>query len=896
MLSEAIDGPVETDDSAANLYAEECNDAPMSALPEIFDKVVKAAPGGVSDLSRMPLFMPNAGIPPPSGVPTFNASTPVPPWMNSSTSATADLSQPVLGPAPQNAGADYAVPLLDDKNGFLQYHSRASFTASLTGFEAGFAEKSSPPAFSMSAATLVCPEMPSVASNVSASSAATGADGAPATDSAIDLLQPLREHLTSSAFTTGRALRGLTTPVVTLNTQHTLPGSELYSRFVTACRVSAARSPTATVHLVFHGTSDENISPICEAGLDPAKRGSRHGQAHGEGEYFGTLAWTSLGYCRDRKLWDASRLDDQPGAQRMLVFAVLVDQPHGTALRDTDARDIATQTDQPQTDQPQTDTADAVSGSGSGSGNGSGSGPDGKSLSRRERRDLGMAAALSSSAARRRQAPCHYIVIQQPERHIPLGVLSWHDVTSPQVLQSAAELAMAARLAAEAAQREAERASAVLRDAERCAKVQQFLIRDDIQEASELYQASHTYGGESCGGESRGPSRPPPWAAQLYPLLAPRVEALGEDLLACLFPSAFEIARAPKFDLEPVFGGYRPGRVFTSLGGRCGYAREHPSPLDHGASDGQGRRPVLPPTNSEGGGSSTSPAVFDETTGFWRPSAANASAGVARKRPSTAAGKRPLGASWAAAARTTPFGGESVEALATAAKSKRERAVSLQAAADSATASASGTIANGSAPTAVVGAPQTPQAPLAAARSAATAWGGEAAAPATPAATRKIMAELRTLASPDAVTNVTCWLPDDADCYVWRVDLSTPSGSDLAAELDAYARRVPGAKAAVSLEVRFDGLFPSSPPFVRVVSPRFAFHTGHVTVGGSLCMAELTSAAWDPAVGMERLLNLVHSALLCGNAQIDKPRAHIPYTLAEARAAFTRVARQHGWA
>jgi hypothetical protein len=33
---------------------------------------------------------------------------------------------------------------------------------------------------------------------------------------------------------------------------------------------------------------------------------------------------------------------------------------------------------------------------------------------------------------------------------------------------------------------------------------------------------------------------------------------------------------------------------------------------------------------------------------------------------------------------------------------------------------------------------------------------------------------------------------------------------------------------------------PFSPPFIRVVEPRFAFHTGHVTIGGSICMELLT--------------------------------------------------------
>ena len=34
---------------------------------------------------------------------------------------------------------------------------------------------------------------------------------------------------------------------------------------------------------------------------------------------------------------------------------------------------------------------------------------------------------------------------------------------------------------------------------------------------------------------------------------------------------------------------------------------------------------------------------------------------------------------------------------------------------------------------------------------------------------------------------------------------------------------------------------------MRVIRPRFAFHTGHVTVGGSICIELLTSSGWCAA-------------------------------------------------
>ena len=82
---------------------------------------------------------------------------------------------------------------------------------------------------------------------------------------------------------------------------------------------------------------------------------------------------------------------------------------------------------------------------------------------------------------------------------------------------------------------------------------------------------------------------------------------------------------------------------------------------------------------------------------------------------------------------------------------------------------------------------------------------------------------------------------------------------------------------------------------MRVVSPRFAFHTGHVTVGGSICMELLTSTGWSADYSIDSLLVLVRQTMLDGGGKLDTRLAHVPYDEAEARNAFQRVARQHGW-
>jgi len=125
----------------------------------------------------------------------------------------------------------------------------------------------------------------------------------------------------------------------------------------------------------------------------------------------------------------------------------------------------------------------------------------------------------------------------------------------------------------------------------------------------------------------------------------------------------------------------------------------------------------------------------------------------------------------------------------------------------------------------------------------------------------------------DADDDFRALLLDDADVLRWRVEMRLPPDSLLGAQLAAHAARW-GGGAVVELEVLFGDDFPASPPFVRVVSPRFAFHTGHVTVGGSICMQLLTTSGWDSSFTVEAALVMVRDAMLSGHGALDSSRAH----------------------
>ena len=95
-------------------------------------------------------------------------------------------------------------------------------------------------------------------------------------------------------------------------------------------------------------------------------------------------------------------------------------------------------------------------------------------------------------------------------------------------------------------------------------------------------------------------------------------------------------------------------------------------------------------------------------------------------------------------------------------------------------------------------------------------------------------------------------------------------------------------------EVMFPENYPIAPPFIRVVFPRFAFRTGHVTIGGSICMQSLTPAGWSSARSLESYFVEIISLINAGEARLDTHNT-MPYSLPEAKEAFNRVARDHGW-
>ncbi|KAG6015974.1 hypothetical protein E4U43_004404 [Claviceps pusilla] len=144
------------------------------------------------------------------------------------------------------------------------------------------------------------------------------------------------------------------------------------------------------------------------------------------------------------------------------------------------------------------------------------------------------------------------------------------------------------------------------------------------------------------------------------------------------------------------------------------------------------------------------------------------------------------------------------------------------------------------------------------------------------------------------------WYFDTAkvsNLFQWIVELHT-FDADLPLAKDMMRR----GHTSVVLEIRFGSNFPMSPPFVRVIRPRFLpFQRGgggHVTAGGAICSEMLTGSGWSPAMSMENVFLQIRLGL-CDTgrpARLDTGRlVGQDYGIGEAVEAYMRAARTHGW-
>eukprot|EP01106_Pelomyxa_sp_JSP_P007313 TRINITY_DN2204_c0_g1_i12.p1 TRINITY_DN2204_c0_g1~~TRINITY_DN2204_c0_g1_i12.p1 ORF type:complete len:157 (+),score=26.62 TRINITY_DN2204_c0_g1_i12:478-948(+) len=95
----------------------------------------------------------------------------------------------------------------------------------------------------------------------------------------------------------------------------------------------------------------------------------------------------------------------------------------------------------------------------------------------------------------------------------------------------------------------------------------------------------------------------------------------------------------------------------------------------------------------------------------------------------------------------------------------------------------------------------------------------------TSQAAQRLLKDLQSLLSSDPAKLGISATPNEQNIYQWTVKLFGFDGK-LQQDLERYNTNY-GIK-HVELEMKFPSEYPFSPPFIRVVRPRFQFHTGHV--------------------------------------------------------------------
>lgn len=181
---------------------------------------------------------------------------------------------------------------------------------------------------------------------------------------------------------------------------------------------------------------------------------------------------------------------------------------------------------------------------------------------------------------------------------------------------------------------------------------------------------------------------------------------------------------------------------------------------------------------------------------------------------------------------------------------------------------------------------------------------------ATPSATMRLNRELQTVLKVQASTpahELGWYINPDliSNVYQWIV------------ELHSFEQDLPLAKdmkkagfTSIVLEIRFGKDFPMSPPFVRVIRPRFLPFTqgggGHVTGGGAMCMELLTNSGWSAVSSIEGVLLQVRLAiqnlepkparlLYASQGAAVYRGAQQDYSTGEAMEAYKRACMTHGW-
>jgi len=132
-------------------------------------------------------------------------------------------------------------------------------------------------------------------------------------------------------------------------------------------------------------------------------------------------------------------------------------------------------------------------------------------------------------------------------------------------------------------------------------------------------------------------------------------------------------------------------------------------------------------------------------------------------------------------------------------------------------------------------------------------------------------------------------VPLDGQIHVWEVKVY-----EVAKDEPLWADMQKLKIDCITMQVTFAPNYPFAPPFIRVIRPRFAFRTGHVTMGGAICTLVLSAEGWNPLYRLEQIIIDIRANFVAGAGRLDMSNRS-DYTEAEAMDAFRRLLQTHGW-
>lgn len=128
---------------------------------------------------------------------------------------------------------------------------------------------------------------------------------------------------------------------------------------------------------------------------------------------------------------------------------------------------------------------------------------------------------------------------------------------------------------------------------------------------------------------------------------------------------------------------------------------------------------------------------------------------------------------------------------------------------------------------------------------------------------------------------------DDMNIIILSIARDTFNDCELGKDMDKMNVET------IKMEIRIPANYPFEPPFIRILNPKFAFRTGHITIGGSICMDLLTKQGWVPSMSISKIMVTIVQNMIAGGARLEPGGQKYIYSLQEAQNAFTRMLATH---